>query len=105
MAALLGAANEFLDYAASKGAIESLTIGLSRELGGEGIRVNGVRPGLIDTDIHESAGDAERVHRLAESVPLRRSGTAAETAEAIVWLLSDAASYVSGSVITVSGGR
>ncbi len=105
MAAVYGAPNEFLDYAATKGAIESLTIGLARELGPEGIRVNAVRPGLIDTEIHGSAGDAGRAERLAATVPLGRSGTAEETAEAIVWLLSDAASYVTGTTITVSGGR
>lgn len=105
MAAVLGAAREFIDYGASKGAVETLTIGLSKELGPDGIRVNGVRPGLIDTDIHRSAGDAARVERLAGGVPLGRAGTAAETAEAIIWLLSDAASYVTGTCISVSGGR
>ena len=105
MAAVLGAANEFTDYAASKGAVETLTTGLARELGPDKIRVNAVRPGLIETDIHESAGDADRVYRLATGVPLGRAGTAAETAAAIVWLLSGAASYVTGSVIAVSGGR
>lgn len=105
MAAVLGGAREFIDYGASKGAVEALTIGLSKELGPEGIRVNGVRPGLIDTDIHKSAGDAARVERLASGVPLGRAGTAHETAEAIIWLLSDAASYVTGTFITVSGGR
>lgn len=105
MAAVLGGAREFVDYAASKGAIESLTVGLSRELGPEGIRVNAVRPGLIDTEIHESAGDADRVQRLAASVPLGRAGTAGEAAEAVAWLLSDAASYVTGTVVAVSGGR
>lgn len=105
MAAVLGGAGEFVDYAASKGAIESLTVGLSRELGPEGIRVNAVRPGLIDTEIHESAGDADRVQRLASGVPLGRAGTAGEAAEAVAWLLSDAASYVTGTVMAVSGGR
>ncbi len=105
MAAVLGAAGEFIDYGASKGAVEALTVGLSKELGPDGIRVNGVRPGLIDTDIHKSAGDAARVERLAGGVPMGRAGTAAETAEAIVWLLSDAASYVTGTFISVSGGR
>jgi NAD(P)-dependent dehydrogenase (short-subunit alcohol dehydrogenase family) len=105
MAAVLGAANEFIDYAASKGAIETLTTGLSRELGPDDIRVNAVRPGLIATDIHKSAGDAARVERLGGTVPLGRAGTADETAAAILWLLSDAASYVTGSVIAVSGGR
>lgn len=105
MAAKLGAAQEFIDYGASKGAVETMTIGLSKELGADGIRVNGVRPGLIDTEIHKSAGDAARVERLAASVPLGRAGSAQETAEAIMWLLSDAASYVTGTFIAVSGGR
>jgi NAD(P)-dependent dehydrogenase (short-subunit alcohol dehydrogenase family) len=105
MAAPLGAPNEFLDYAASKGAVESMTIGLAKEMGPVGIRVNAVRPGLITTDIHQSAGDAGRVERLAVSVPLRRAGTPEETAAAIVWLLSDAAAYVTGSILPVSGGR
>lgn len=105
MASVLGGAGEFIDYGASKGAIDTLTIGLSKELGPDGIRVNAVRPGLIDTDIHRSAGDAERVGRLAGGVPLGRAGTAQEVAAAIVWLLSDAAAYVTGTVITVSGGR
>jgi NAD(P)-dependent dehydrogenase (short-subunit alcohol dehydrogenase family) len=105
MAAVLGAAGEFVDYAASKGAVDALTIGLSKELGPQGIRVNAVRPGLIDTDIHKSAGDAARVARLSSGVPLGRAGTAEETAEAIVWLLSDASRYVTGTFIAVSGGR
>lgn len=105
MAATLGAPGEFLDYAASKGAVESLTVGLAKELGADGIRVNAVRPGLIETDIHGSAGDATRVSRLAGTVPLGRSGTADETAAAIAWMLSDEASYVTGSTLTVSGGR
>lgn len=105
MAATLGGAGEFIDYGASKGAVETLTIGLSKELGADGIRVNGVRPGLIATDIHESAGDIGRVDRLAKGVPLGRAGTANETAAAIVWLLSAEASYVSGTTIAVSGGR
>jgi NAD(P)-dependent dehydrogenase (short-subunit alcohol dehydrogenase family) len=105
MAAVLGAPNEFIDYGASKGAVESLTTGLARELGPDGIRVNAVRPGLISTDIHKSSGDAARVERLAGGVPLGRPGTPEETAAAIIWLLSEAASYVTGSVIAVSGGR
>ncbi|AGI72487.1 short chain dehydrogenase [Octadecabacter arcticus 238] len=105
MAASLGAPNEFIDYAASKGAIETLTVGLSKEFGVDGIRVNAVRPGLIATEIHASAGDAARVERLASGVPLGRPGSAEETAEAIIWLLSDASSYVTGCLMPVSGGR
>jgi NAD(P)-dependent dehydrogenase (short-subunit alcohol dehydrogenase family) len=92
-------------YAASKGAIESLTIGLSREVAREGIRVNAVAPGLIATEIHAAAGFPERVEELAPSVPMGRGGTAEEVAEAILWLLSDAASYVTGTSLRVSGGR
>lgn len=105
MAATLGGAMEFTDYAASKGAIDTLTTGLAKELGADRIRVNGVRPGLIDTEIHASSGDAARVGRLAKGVPLGRAGTAQETADAIVFLLSDAASYITGSILSVSGGR
>lgn len=104
-AADLGSPNEFVWYAASKGAIDSLTIGLAREAGPEGIRVNAVAPGLILTDIHASAGDAGRVERLTPAVPLGRPGTAEESAEPIVWLLSEAASYVSGTVVDVGAGR
>lgn len=105
MAATLGGAGEFLDYGASKGAVETLTIGLSKELGPDQIRVNAVRPGLIATEIHESAGDAGRAERLLGNVPLGRIGTAGETAATIAWLLSDGASYVTGTSIAVSGGR
>ncbi len=105
MAAVLGAPNEFIDYAASKGAVDALTIGLAKEVAAEGIRVNGVRPGLIDTDIHASGGDASRADRLAPSVPMQRTGTADEVARAILWLLSDDASYCTGTTINVSGGR
>lgn len=105
MSAPLGAPGEFIDYAASKGALESMTIGLSKELGPRNIRVNAVRPGLIDTEIHSSAGDSGRIARLGRTVPLGRAGSAQETAAAIVWLLSDAASYVTGSILPVSGGR
>lgn len=105
MAATLGGANEFVDYAASKGAMESMTLGLAKELAPEGIRVNAVRPGLILTDIHASSGDAARAERLASTVPMGRAGTAEEVARVIVWLMSDDASYVTGAIIPVSGGR
>ncbi len=104
-AAKLGAPGQYVDYAASKGAIDSFTVGLALEVAGEGVRVNGVRPGIIDTDIHASGGDPERVHRISADLPMPRPGTADEVAEAIVWLLSDKSSYTTGSVITVSGGR
>lgn len=105
MAASLGGANEFVDYAASKGALESMTLGLARELAPEGIRVNAIRPGLILTEIHASAGDAARAERLASTVPMGRAGTADEVARVIIWLMSDDASYVTGAIIPVSGGR
>jgi NAD(P)-dependent dehydrogenase (short-subunit alcohol dehydrogenase family) len=104
-AARIGSPNLFVDYAASKGAIDTFTIGLSKELGPEGIRVNAVRPGIIETDIHASAGEPDRAARLAPTVPLRRSGTADEVAEAIIWLLDDASSYVTGALLDVAGGR
>lgn len=105
-AAPLGSPNEFIDYAASKGAMDTLTLGLSKELGPEGVRVNNVRPGLIETDIHHDAGWPERAETLSRSgVPMGRPGTADETAEAILWLLSGAASYVTGAMIDVGGGR
>jgi NAD(P)-dependent dehydrogenase (short-subunit alcohol dehydrogenase family) len=104
-AARLGAPGQYLDYAAAKGAIDSFTIGLAKEVAGEGIRVNAVRPGLIETEIHASGGLPNRVHDLAHQVPMRRGGSAAEVAEAIVWLLSDAASYTTMSLLDVSGGR
>jgi NAD(P)-dependent dehydrogenase (short-subunit alcohol dehydrogenase family) len=105
MAAVLGASNEFVDYAASKGAVEALTIGLAKEVAAQGIRVNAVRPGLIDTEMHAQSGNKDRAHNLAGTVPMKRVGTAQEVAEAIVWLLSDAASYTTGTILTVSGGR
>jgi NAD(P)-dependent dehydrogenase (short-subunit alcohol dehydrogenase family) len=105
MAARLGAPGEYVDYAASKGAVESLTIGLAREVADEGIRVNGVRPGVIDTDIHASGGEPRRVERVKATVPMRRGGTPEEVAHAILWLLSDEASYTTGTFIDVSGGR
>lgn len=104
-AARLGGAGEWVHYAASKGAIDSLTVGLAREVAREGIRVNGVAPGLIDTGIHAAAGAPDRVARLAPSVPMARSGQADEVAEAVVWLLSPASSYITGATLDVSGGR
>lgn len=104
-AARLGSPNEFIDYAATKGAIDSFTLGLSKEVGPEGIRVNAIRPGLIDTEIHASAGDAGRVERFKDAVPMKRSGSATEVAEATVWLLTEGASYVSGALLDVAGGR
>jgi NAD(P)-dependent dehydrogenase (short-subunit alcohol dehydrogenase family) len=104
-AAKLGSANTYVDYAASKGAIDTFTVGLAQEVAAEGIRVVGIRPGLIDTEIHASGGDAERAQRLAPNVPMQRVGTADEVANAIVWLLSDEASYVTSSILDVSGGR
>ncbi|MDQ8021312.1 MAG: SDR family oxidoreductase [Moraxellaceae bacterium] len=105
MAARLGSPNEYVDYAASKGAIDSFTIGLAREVAAEGIRVNAVRPGLIYTDIHGAGGEPGRVDRLKDSLPLQRGGQPEEVAAAILWLLSDEASYSTGTFIDVSGGR
>jgi NAD(P)-dependent dehydrogenase (short-subunit alcohol dehydrogenase family) len=104
-AAVLGSAGEFVDYAASKAAVDALTIGLSREVADEGIRVNGVRPGLIYTDMHASGGEAGRVDRLRAAVPMQRGGAPGEVAHAVLWLLSDEAAYTTGSFIDVSGGR
>lgn len=104
-AARIGSPNEFIDYAASKGAIDAMTLGLSKEVGGEGIRVNAVRPGLIHTDIHASSGQPDRVERLQQFVPMGRGGSAEEVAEAVVWLISPAASYVTGALVDVAGGR
>nr|WP_198984104.1 SDR family oxidoreductase [Herbaspirillum sp. ASV7] len=105
MAAKLGGPGEYVDYAASKGAIDAFTIGLAKEVANEGIRVNAVRPGLIYTDIHASGGEAGRVDRLKDAVPMKRGGTAEEVANAILWLLSDEASYATGTFIDISGGR
>jgi NAD(P)-dependent dehydrogenase (short-subunit alcohol dehydrogenase family) len=104
-AARLGGSNTYVDYAASKGAIDSFTIGLGYEVAGEGIRVAAIRPGLIDTEIHASGGDPDRAHRLAHLVPMKRVGTAEEIANAILWLISDDASYVTSAILDVSGGR
>lgn len=105
MAAVLGSANQYVDYAASKGAIDTFTIGLAREVAEEGIRVNAVRPGVIDTDIHASGGLPDRARDLASVIPLKRAGEPDEVAEAILYLLSHEASYVTGAVLNVSGGR
>lgn len=104
-AARLGAAGQYVDYAAAKGAIDTMTLGLAREVAAEGIRVNAVRPGLIETDIHASGGLPDRVRDLAHQVPMQRGGTADEVAEAIVWLMSDASPYTTMSLLEVSGGR
>jgi NAD(P)-dependent dehydrogenase (short-subunit alcohol dehydrogenase family) len=105
LAARLGSPGEYVHYAASKGAVDSLTVGLAREVAGEGIRVNAVAPGLIETEIHASAGDPGRLERLSGGVPIGRAGFAEEVAEAVLWLLSPAASYVTGTILEVGGGR
>ena len=104
-ASRIGSPNEFIDYAAAKGAIDSMTIGLAKEVATEGIRVNAVRPGLIHTEIHASAGEPGRVDRAKSGVPMQRGGTAEEVAEAIMWLASEQASYVTGTLLDVTGGR
>jgi NAD(P)-dependent dehydrogenase (short-subunit alcohol dehydrogenase family) len=103
-ASRLGSPNEYVDYAASKGAINTMTIGLSKEVALDGVRVNAVRPGLIHTDIHASGGEPDRVHRLQHSMPMQRGGDPVEVARAILWLLSDEASYSTGTFIDVAGG-
>lgn len=105
IAAKLGAPNEYIDYAAAKGAIDSMTLGLAKEVAAEGIRVNAVRPGVIRTEIHASGGEPGRVERVKASVPMGRGGEAKEVAEAILWLASEKASYTSGALLDVSGGR
>jgi NAD(P)-dependent dehydrogenase (short-subunit alcohol dehydrogenase family) len=105
VAARLGSPGMYVDYAASKAAVDTLAIGLARELAGQGVRVNAVRPGLIETEIHAAGGDAGRAQRLGATTPIGRAGTAEEVAAAIIWLLSDAASYTTGAVLDVSGGR
>jgi NAD(P)-dependent dehydrogenase (short-subunit alcohol dehydrogenase family) len=104
-AARLGSPGEYVDYAASKAAVDTLTVGLGQEVANDGIRVVGVRPGLIETDIHASGGEPGRVARLAPTVPMRRGGRAEEVAAAIVWLMSPEASFVTGATLDVSGGR
>jgi NAD(P)-dependent dehydrogenase (short-subunit alcohol dehydrogenase family) len=105
VAARLGGAGEYVDYAASKGAIDTFTVGLAKEVGAEGIRVNAVRPGVIRTEIHRTSGDPGRVERIGGSAPLQRAGEAEEIARTILWLASDEASYITGALLDVSGGR
>jgi NAD(P)-dependent dehydrogenase (short-subunit alcohol dehydrogenase family) len=104
-AARLGGAGQYVDYAASKGAVDTLTVGLAKEVAMEGIRVNAVRPGIIDTEIHASGGQPERARQMAPLVPMQRAGSAQEVAQAIIWLLSDESSYTTGAVLDVAGGR
>jgi NAD(P)-dependent dehydrogenase (short-subunit alcohol dehydrogenase family) len=104
-ASRIGSPNEYVDYAASKAAIDTLTIGLTKEVAAEGIRVNAVRPGVIDTEIHASSGEPDRVNRIKDSIPMKRGGRAEEVARAILWLLSDESSYATGAIVDVAGGR
>ncbi len=104
-ASQIGSPGEFIDYAASKGAVDTLTIGLAKEVGEEGIRVNAVSPGFIYTEMHASAGEPDRVERVKVFAPMKRGGTAREVANAVLWLLSDEASYTTGAILDVSGGR
>jgi NAD(P)-dependent dehydrogenase (short-subunit alcohol dehydrogenase family) len=105
VAARLGAPGQYVDYASAKGAVDTFTLGLAREVAAEGVRVNAVRPGIIETEIHASGGIPDRATQMAPLVPMKRAGSAAEVAAAIVWLLSDEASYTTGSVVDVGGGR
>ncbi len=105
MAAVIGGSTQYVDYAASKAAIDTFTIGLSREVAAEGIRVNAIRPGIIETDIHASGGQPDRPKEMASSIPMKRTGEAEEVADAIVYLLSPSASYITGAILNVSGGR
>jgi NAD(P)-dependent dehydrogenase (short-subunit alcohol dehydrogenase family) len=105
VAARLGGSGEYVDYAASKGAIDTFTVGLAKEVGAEGIRVNAVRPGVIRTEIHQTSGDPGRVERIGASAPLQRAGEAEEIARTILWLASGEASYITGALLDVSGGR
>jgi NAD(P)-dependent dehydrogenase (short-subunit alcohol dehydrogenase family) len=104
-AARLGSPGEYVDYAASKGAIDTMTIGLAKELAADGIRVNCVRPGFVHTDIHAAGGEPNRIERLRDSIPMKRGGEPDEVARAILWLLSDEASYSTGAILDVTGGR
>lgn len=103
-AARLGSPNEYIDYAASKGAIDTMTTGLAKEVGGEGIRVNGIRPGAIHTEIHAAGGEPNRIERLKNNIPMKRGGQSEEIAEAIIWLASNRASYANGAILDVTGG-
>lgn len=105
MAAIIGSPSQYVDYAASKAAIDAFTIGLSREVATEGVRVNAVRPGVIDTEIHASGGLPNRARDMASSIPMQRPGTAEEVADAVLYLLSPSASYITGAILNVSGGR
>ena len=105
MAAVLGSPSQYVDYAASKAAIDTFTVGLAREVASEGVRINAVRPGIIDTDIHASGGEPDRATRLASAIPMQRPGTAREIADAVLHLLSPASSYTTGAILNVSGGR
>jgi NAD(P)-dependent dehydrogenase (short-subunit alcohol dehydrogenase family) len=105
VAARLGSGGQYVDYAAAKAAIDTFTLGLAHELATEGVRVNAVRPGITDTDIHASGGQPDRATLLAPLIPMGRPGTAQEVAEAILWLLSDASAYCTGTLLDVSGGR
>ena len=104
-AARIGAPGEYVDYAASKGAVDTMTMGLAKEVAMEGIRVNAVRPGIIHTDIHASGGEPNRIERVKPSVPMQRGGTAEEVAAGILWLMSDEASYITGTFLDITGGR
>lgn len=104
-AARLGSPGEYVDYAASKGAIDTMTIGLAKELAAEGIRVNCVRPGFVHTDIHAAGGEPNRIERLRDGIPMKRGGKPEEVARAVLWLLSDEASYSTGAILDVTGGR
>lgn len=104
-AARMGSANNYVDYAASKAAVETMTIGLAKEVAADGIRVNAIRPGIFDTDIHVSGGQPGRAHEMASQIPMGRAGQPAEAANAIVWLCSEEASYVTGAIVDVGGGR